>query len=202
MTFNINNSARNTSLNNKNKVKNVKEGFKNKGYLMSKIEKLTNNLQYGLNENKDILDKYKKEKFTDTNNQLNKDNNDNEDDYEDENDNDDNKILNNELENESDIDSIQERILENERENKSVEYQKIWHDCSDEVFNFLTSIRKGIYYTTKNALSDIRKLERDDQTTNDINKYYFSINRKLDYFEHGFQIILQRIIEKIWRACS
>lgn len=43
------------------KNKKSTEGFKNKGYLMSKIEKLTNSLGEGLEENKDILDKYKNE---------------------------------------------------------------------------------------------------------------------------------------------
>lgn len=42
------------------------EGFKNKGFLMSKIEQLTNNFQEGLEENKDIINKYK--------NKLNKNN--------------------------------------------------------------------------------------------------------------------------------
>jgi hypothetical protein len=54
MTFNT------TSNNNNNNNNKSLEGFKNKGYLMSKIEKLTNSLEEGLEENKDILDKYKK----------------------------------------------------------------------------------------------------------------------------------------------
>lgn len=57
MTFNsaVTSTSRHSS-NNNEKL----EGFKNKGYLMSKIEKLTNSLEEGLEENKDILDKYKK----------------------------------------------------------------------------------------------------------------------------------------------
>ena len=66
MTFNsaitsTSRHSRHNSNNNNNSNNNKSiEGFKNKGYLMSKIEKLTNSLEEGLEENKDILDKYKK----------------------------------------------------------------------------------------------------------------------------------------------
>ena len=56
ITMTFNSSTNSNSSTNNNKL----EGFKNKGYLMSKIEKLTNSLEEGLEENKDILDKYKK----------------------------------------------------------------------------------------------------------------------------------------------
>lgn len=65
LTITITLNHKNNDNNNNNKINNRNnsyEGFKNKGFLMNKIENLTNNLQEGLEENKDILEKYKKKK--------------------------------------------------------------------------------------------------------------------------------------------